>query len=140
MAVVLSLLASYLVAMTVVPLFCAKLVKKHQADEEVGQGSIGARFGVIAKKFNVHFERMLGKYDRSLSSALLRPAGTVVGLAGVSLLCLSMYPPLSRIFHARIQVNLSLTSAPSELGLNSRTIRQTSKDMVRKVVPEKSWG
>src|SRR5208337_864655 len=86
MAVVLSLLASYLVAMTVVPLFCAKLIKKHQAEEEVGQGSVGARFGAIAKKFNVQFERMLGKYDQSLSSALLRPAGTVVGLAGVSLL------------------------------------------------------
>src|SRR5438876_2425683 len=56
-AVVLSLLASYLVAMTVVPLFCAKLIKKHQADEEVGQGSIGARFGTIAKQFNVYFEK-----------------------------------------------------------------------------------
>src|SRR5271167_3567210 len=100
-SVVLSLLASYLVAMTVVPLFCAKLVKKHQADEEVGQGSIGARFGTIAKKFNVYFERMLGKYDRSLSAALLRPVGTVVGLAGVSLLCLSMYPLLGVAFFPR---------------------------------------
>ena len=60
MAVVLSLLASYVVAMTVVPLFCAKLIDKHQADEEVGQGSIGARFGVIAKRFNVYFDKMLG--------------------------------------------------------------------------------
>ncbi len=41
-AVVLSLIASYFVAMTVVPLFCAKLLGRHQADEEVGQGSIGA--------------------------------------------------------------------------------------------------
>ena len=48
MAVVLSLFASYLVAMTVVPLFCAKLMKKHQADEEVGEGAIGSRFGSIA--------------------------------------------------------------------------------------------
>ena len=44
-AVVFSLFASYFVAMTVVPLYCAKLVKKTQADEEVGEGSIGARFG-----------------------------------------------------------------------------------------------
>src|ERR1700685_1109229 len=36
LAVILSLFASYLVAMTVVPLFCAKLIQKHQADEEVG--------------------------------------------------------------------------------------------------------
>src|SRR3989441_9067744 len=48
-AVVLSLFASYVVAMTVVPLFCAKLVRKHQADEEVGEGSPGARLGSIAR-------------------------------------------------------------------------------------------
>src|SRR5579863_5840923 len=39
-AVILSLFASYVVAMTVVPLFCAKLIKKHQADEECGEGAI----------------------------------------------------------------------------------------------------
>ena len=38
-AVILSLWASYFVAMTVVPLYCAKLVKKHEADEEVGEHS-----------------------------------------------------------------------------------------------------
>src|SRR5690348_4492745 len=53
-AVILSLLASYLVAMTVVPLFCAKLIRKHQADEEIGEGSVGARFGSVAKKFNLY--------------------------------------------------------------------------------------
>ena len=57
MAVILSLFASYFVAMTVVPLFCAKLIKRHQADEEVGEGSLGARFGDVAKKFNTYFER-----------------------------------------------------------------------------------
>src|SRR5215831_4442413 len=55
MAVGLSLFASYLVAMTVVPLFCAKLMKRHQADEEVGEGAIGARFGKMAKRFNRSF-------------------------------------------------------------------------------------
>src|ERR1700724_3445232 len=52
LAVILSLFASYFVAMTVVPLFCAKLIKKHQADEEVGQGSVGARLGAITGRFN----------------------------------------------------------------------------------------
>src|SRR5882724_8902000 len=58
-AVILSLFASYFVAMTVVPLFCAKLIKKHQADEEVGEGSIGARVSFVTKKFNRYFEKML---------------------------------------------------------------------------------
>src|SRR5207245_893336 len=51
MAVVLSLAASYIVAMTVVPLFCAKLIHKHEADEEVGESEFGSGFGIVAKKF-----------------------------------------------------------------------------------------
>ena len=49
-AVILSLFASYVVAMTVVPLFCAKLIKKHQADEELGEGSIEARLAKISTR------------------------------------------------------------------------------------------
>src|ERR1700758_378867 len=100
-AVVLSLLASYLVAMTVVPLFCAKLIKKHQADEEVGEGALGSRFGIIAKRFNAYFEKVLGKYDRTLSAALLKPVATTVGLAGVSIMCLAMYPLMGVAFFPR---------------------------------------
>ena len=39
--------------MTVVPLFCAKLINMHQADEEVGEGSIGARFGWICAEIQL---------------------------------------------------------------------------------------
>jgi len=139
MAVVLSLLASYVVAMTVVPLFCAKLIKKHQADEEVGQGAIGARLGRIASKFNVHFERMLGRYDRSLSSALLRPVGTVVGLAGVSLLWLSMYPLLGVAFFPRTDPGQFVINFKAPSGTRIELSEQYAKqveDIVRKVVPD----
>jgi multidrug efflux pump subunit AcrB len=143
MAVVLSLLASYVVAMTVVPLFCAKLVKKHQADEEVGQGSIGARFGVIAKRFNVYFERMLGKYDRSLSTALLKPVGTVVGLAGLSLLCLSMYPMLGVAFFPRTDPGQFVINFKAPSGTRIELSEQYAKqveDIVRKIVPDSELG
>jgi HAE1 family hydrophobic/amphiphilic exporter-1 len=139
MAVVLSLLASYVVAMTVVPLFCAKLIKKHQADEEVGEGSIGARFGRIARKFNVYFDRMLGKYDRSLNTALLRPVGTVVGLAGVSLLCLSMYPLLGVAFFPRTDPGQFVINFKAPSGTRIELSEQYAKqveDTVRKVVPD----
>jgi multidrug efflux pump subunit AcrB len=143
MAVVLSLLASYVVAMTVVPLFCAKLIKKHQADEEVGEGSIGARFGFVAKKFNFYFERVLGKYDRSLSTALLRPVGTVVGLAGVSLLCLSMYPLLGVAFFPRTDPGQFVINFKAPSGTRIELSEQYAKqveDIVRQVVPENELG
>jgi HAE1 family hydrophobic/amphiphilic exporter-1 len=139
LAVILSLFASYLVAMTVVPLFCAKLMKKHQADEEVGEGAVEARFGTIAKKFNYHFERMLGKYDRTLSTALMKPAATVIGLAGVSLLLLGLYPLLGVSFFPRTDpgqfvINLKAPSG-TRVELTEEYVNQVEQ-IIRAVVPK----
>jgi len=137
--VVLSLFASYFVAMTVVPLFCAKLMKKHQADEEVGEGAIGARFGRIARKFNFHFGRMLGKYDRALSSALLKPMGTMIGLAGTSLLLLGLYPLLGVSFFPRTDpgqfvINMKAPSG-TRVELTWEYVKQV-EEIIREVVPK----
>lgn len=142
-AVVLSLFASYLVAMTVVPLFCAKLMGKHQADEEVGEGSVGARFGVIARKFNAYFETMLAGYDRTLAKTLLRPAATTLGLAGVSLLCLTMYPLLGVAFFPRTDpgqfvINLKAPTG-TRIELTDRYVKQV-EDIVRQIVPPNELG
>jgi multidrug efflux pump subunit AcrB len=137
-AVILSLFASYFVAMTVVPLFCAKLVNKHQADEEVGEGSIAARFGVVAKKFNSCFEKMLGKYDRTLSTALLKPVATLVGLVGVSLLSFSLYPFLGVSFFPRTDpgqfvINLKAPSG-TRVEYTENYVKQV-EDIIHQVVP-----
>jgi HAE1 family hydrophobic/amphiphilic exporter-1 len=138
LAVILSLFASYFVAMTVVPLFCAKLINKHQADEEVGDDFVSSRFGRIGKKFNIYFERMLGKYDRTLSTALLKPTATVIGLAGVSLLCLSLYPFLGVSFFPRTDpgqfvINLKAPSG-TRVELTEDYVKQV-EDLIRGVVP-----
>jgi len=143
MAVVLSLFASYFVAMTVVPLFCAKLMKKHQADEEVGEGTTGARFGSVARKFNLYFERMLGKYDRSLGIALARPVATVVGLVGVSLLSFSLYPLLGVAFFPRTDpgqfvINVKAPSG-TRIELSEKYIQQV-ENIVRQEVPTNELG
>jgi hydrophobic/amphiphilic exporter-1 (mainly G- bacteria), HAE1 family len=143
MAVVLSLAASYVVAMTVVPLFCAKLINKHQADEEVGEGSIGARFGAIAKKFTIYFETMLGSYDRTLAKSLLRPAATTLGLTGVSIVCLTLYPLIGVAFFPRTDpaqfvINIKAPSG-TRVELNEQYIHQV-EDIVRQVVPPSELG
>ncbi len=143
MAVVLSLAASYVVAMTVVPLFCAKLIHKHEADEEVGEGAIGARFGIVAKKFNVHFERMLGAYDRTLAKTLLRPAAATLGLAGISLLTLTLYPLMGVAFFPRTDpgqfvVNIKAPSG-TRVELNEQYIKQV-ENIVRDIVPPNELG
>jgi len=137
-AVVLSLFASYLVAMTVVPLFCAKLIKRHQADEEVGEGAIGARFGRVATKFNHYFEKVVGRYDRTLSTALLKPVATTLGLAGISILCLAMYPLMGVAFFPRTDPGQFVINYKAPTGTRielSEVDAHKIEDVVREVVP-----
>jgi len=139
-AVILSLFASYFVAMTVVPLFCAKLITGHQADEEVGSGSILSRFGELGTVFNVYFNKMVLKYDRSLTLSLLRPLAVVLGLAGASLLCLALYPFLGVSFFPRTDpgqfvINIKAPSG-TRVELTQDYVRQV-EDIIRNVVPPK---
>src|SRR6202030_518048 len=138
LAVILSLFASYFVAMTVVPVFCEKFIKKHQADEEVGDDFVGSRFGAIAKKFNVYFEKVLGGYDRTLSKSLLRPLATLTGLVGVSLLSFSLYPFLGVAFFPRTDpgqfvINVKAPSG-TRVELTENYVKQV-EDIIRQVVP-----
>jgi multidrug efflux pump subunit AcrB len=138
-AVILSLFASYMVAMTVVPLFCAKLIKKDQADETVGEGSIEARLGKISKKFDAYFGRMLERYDRTLAKSLLKPMATVLGLVGVSLLSFALYPFLGVSFFPRTDpgqfvINLKAPTG-SRVELTEDYVKKL-EDIIRDVVPK----
>jgi len=136
-AVVLSLFASYFVAMTVVPLFCAKLIKHRQAEEELGD-NFTFRWDGIGQLFNLYFRKMLEKYDRTLSVSLMKPVATTVGLAGVSLLCLALYPLLGVSFFPRTDpgqfvINLKAPSG-TRVELTEDYVKQVEK-IIRDVVP-----
>jgi hydrophobic/amphiphilic exporter-1 (mainly G- bacteria), HAE1 family len=138
LTVILSLFASYFVAMTVVPLFCAKLIKQQQAGEEVGEDKPGARFQFITRRFNTYYDKMLVRYDRTLATALLRPIATVVGLVGVSLLCFAMYPLLGVSFFPRTDpgqfvINLKAPSG-TRVEYTENYVKQV-EGIIREVVP-----
>jgi multidrug efflux pump subunit AcrB len=84
LGVVLSLFASYFVAMTVVPLFCAKLFKPQAAAS--GRGS---RFQAA---FNRAFSGLLARYDRALARSMAKPRATVVAILGLFVLSLGLLP------------------------------------------------
>lgn len=137
LAVVLSLFASYFVAMSVVPLFCAKLIKHRQADEELGD-TFTWRWDGIGKMFNSYFTRMLEKYDGTLASALGKPASTAVALAGISLLCLGLYPFLGVSFFPRTDpgqfvINLKAPSG-TRVELTEDYVKKV-EEIIRGVVP-----
>jgi multidrug efflux pump subunit AcrB len=116
-AVVLALFASYFIALTVVPLFCAKLIKAPQhgaahdpaaagskeasspADQpHPSRASWAARFNAA---FNAKFHRMLAWYEATVDRSLLRPWAVVGGILGVFLLSLLIFPLLGVAFFPR---------------------------------------
>ena len=79
LAFCLSLLASFLVAMTVIPLFCSRFLRaapRHEQGVEHDHAGSGV-LGRFTDAFNRGFERLLGVYETSVRRALKRPALTV---------------------------------------------------------------
>ncbi len=125
LAFCISLLVSFVVAMTVIPLFCSRFLKAvpHQHGEEragtgAGEehvpsevGEVGPHATVIGKKpslwarfnsgFNHHFNHVLDFYEKWVRIALLRPGLTVAGLMGLFVLSLGIYPFLGVSFFPR---------------------------------------
>ncbi len=137
-SVIFALFASYVVAMTVVPMYCAKLLHKHEADEEL-EGDTVSAFGRVVKRFNLYFEKMLVKYDKTLAKSLLRPTATVIGLAGVSLLCFTLYPLLGVSFFPRTDagqfvINLKAPSG-TRVELTEDYVKQV-EDIIRQTIPK----
>ena len=137
-AVVLSLFASYFVAMTVVPLFCAKLIRGPHLVEE--HETPGGFFGKIIGGFNRYFDRMVGEYDRTLAKSLLKPAATTLGLAGVSLMCFALYPLLGVSFFPRTDpgqfvINLKAPSG-TRIELTQDYIARVENDIRQVVAPQ----
>ncbi|MGP8202166.1 MAG: efflux RND transporter permease subunit [Limisphaerales bacterium] len=140
LSVVFSLLASYVVAMSVVPLFCAKLIKTHQAHEELGDTAPQGRGRRFNAWFNRKFTGMLDGYEGVLKIGLLRPVALVLGISGVFILSLGLYPFIGQAYFPRTDPSQFVISvkAPSgtRLELTDQLIGQV-EDIVRQIVPQK---
>ncbi len=114
LAVVLALLASYVVAMTVVPLFCAKFITidpghvHHQdgtpeshSDSSVKKRSLSRVFRLVVDKFNMVFRKMETWYEAKVAQSL-EHAGMVVTIISVGvLLSFISYPLIGKAFFPR---------------------------------------
>ncbi len=69
LGVVLALAASYLVAMSVVPLFCSRFIKSEHGSEAQGEHE-GGWLERTLEPFNRGYDYVLAKYDESLEKAL----------------------------------------------------------------------
>ena len=107
LAFCLSLLASFVVAMTVIPLFCSRYLKAvpHAAEHENKEYEVEptkAPYQSWMDRFNARFNRMFNKildyYEYWVRRAVQRPSLTVLALSGVFVLSLAIYPLLGLAF------------------------------------------
>ena len=99
LGVVLSIFASYVFAMSVVPLFCATFIRIHH--EESGERPTSL-FKRCVSKFNFYFQRMLEHYEAFARRVLAKPGITAaVILGGVALILLCLFPILGRAYFPR---------------------------------------
>ena len=149
LAVVLALFASYAVAMTVVPLFCARLIKPHHlaATEEEASGTEGEKAAHkkgFANRFNTAFHsgftRILNGYEKTVRVMLRRPVMVVAGITAIFLLTLTLFPLLGMAFFPRSDagqfvINLKAPSGTRIEATNDLVARV--EDVVRSVVNPK---
>ncbi len=102
LAFCLALLASFVVSMTVIPLFCSRFLKSvTHAHGEGHQGAGNSIFDRFNRLFNRGFNKVLDVYERAVRWALIRPGLTVAALSGVFLASLAIYPLLGLAFFPR---------------------------------------
>src|ERR1051326_6369107 len=94
LGVVLSLFASYVVALTVVPLFCAKLIRP--IDSAAAASPSSPARPSFPRRFQAGFSRLFGRlmdrYDAALARSLGRPLTTVLCVLVVFLSSLGLLP------------------------------------------------
>jgi multidrug efflux pump subunit AcrB len=139
MGVVLSIFASYLFAMTVVPLYCAKFIRL-RGDVE-GKQSRLTFFTRFDTKFNEKFQGMLNRYEGLAMRAMERPGFTAAAiLGGVVLLLLVTVPFIGRAYFPRTDpgqfiIDVRMPSG-TRLEVSNDYIAKV-EDIIRSVVPAK---
>ena len=122
LAVVLSLFASYFVALTVVPLFCAKLIKAPHTPHPPTDGHAGAHAATLSwgqrfsVGFNARFAGFLNTYERRVRSSLKRPGLVVAGITALFVVSLVLYPFLGVAFFPRTDAGQFVINLKSPSG------------------------
>jgi len=145
LAVALSLFASYAVAMTVVPLFCARFIRATHhgtpaseqpvtVDPPASRFSFGNRFNVW---FNNRFEAFLRIYDRAVAGLLRWPTLTLLAFGLIFVLSLGIFRFLGLSFFPRTDagqfvINLKAPTG-SRLSVTENEVMKV-ESLIREVV------
>jgi hydrophobic/amphiphilic exporter-1 (mainly G- bacteria), HAE1 family len=148
LAFVLSLMASFVVAMTVIPLFCSRFLKEvpHASHEghgaESGTGHSGSLWSRFNAGFNRQFNKLLDFYEYWVRRAVQRPGRTVVILGGVFVLSLAIYPLLGLAFFpqtdaGQFAINMKVPTG-SRIEVTEQYVAKV-EDLIRHTVDPKDF-
>jgi HAE1 family hydrophobic/amphiphilic exporter-1 len=142
LAFCLALLASFVVAMTVIPLFCSRFLSAvpghggHEDGEHVEPQHLswGARFNAW---FNRGFNHVLDFYEWCVRRALNYPWVTLLGLIGVFIASLFIYPFLGQSFFPRTDAGQFTINVKVPTGTRLEVTNDyvaKIEDVIRKIV------
>ena len=115
-------------AMTVVPLFCARFLKAHDA-HPAGAGHRASRFERFNVWFNLKFQKLLDAYDRLLEYTLRRPTATLIAFSIVFLLSLGLMPLVGLAYFPRTEPSQFVINLKAPTG----TRLENTEELVKKV-------
>ena len=159
LSVVISLFASYVVAMTVVPLYCANLLTAdavhHEGigedpDEAPAQEEAGhaepvksapvkrpGLMGRFNRWFNANFTRFLDQYERFLGFTLLRPVLTVIAILAVFGLSFLLAPFIGLAYFPRTDPGQFVVNVKAATGTqitDTEALIKRVEDVIRREV------
>ncbi|HKD66808.1 MAG TPA: efflux RND transporter permease subunit [Candidatus Binataceae bacterium] len=133
LAVVLSMAASYVVAMSVIPIFCARFLTV----EAAVAAEHGARSGLLAG-FNRVYERFAHRYERGLTHALDHKLVVVLGAAMLFAVSLAIYPRLGRELFPQTDAGtftINFRAAPGTRLELTTVLAREMEELIRRVIP-----
>ena len=153
LAVVIALFCSYVVAMTVVPLFCSRFIRhtghslEHESAElddpapehmHGGHGRKKNLFAMIVYRFNQGFGWLQGRYDRAIQSCLTHPALVVTAFTAFVVVSLALSPFLGQAYFPRTDPGQFVISVKAPTGTRIELTDQyvaRVEGVIRAVVP-----
>jgi hydrophobic/amphiphilic exporter-1 (mainly G- bacteria), HAE1 family len=133
LAVVLSMIASYVVAMSIIPIYCARFLTAESAremEETGGRGPFAA--------FMRAYERFASRYERILNRALDHKSIVIGGVAALFVLSMLIYPLIGTELFPQTDAGQFIIDYRAPVGTRIELTEQLTERMentVRQVIP-----
>jgi multidrug efflux pump subunit AcrB len=140
LGVVLSIFASYVFALTVVPLYCAQFIRLDTHGEEANENS-GGVLAKVVHRFNASFQKLLEYYDKYVTRGLAKPGRTAAYiLGGIVLSVVIVYPFVGHAYFPRTDPGQFVIDVKAPTGtrleLTDKYIARVEDD-IRAVIPKR---